>query len=407
MPSPALIVLEDGGSFGGEAMAGGGTVGGEIVFNTSMTGYQEIATDPSYCGQIITYTFPLNGDYGADPARDESSQAHARAIVARELVNYAYNRASTQTWLDWLHEHGVLAVSGVDTRALTRHIRDKGALRAVVSTDDLNVSSLRKRAQKLRRMAGLDLASVVTCKEPYEAGSGDNGAQGDGNERLHVVAYDFGVKRSILDYLRAAGCRVTVVPAATAARDVLELAPDGVFLSNGPGDPAAVTYAVKTIEKLLGEVPLFGICLGHQLLALALGLQTYKLKFGHRGANHPVKDLETGVIEITTQNHGFAVRDDGRRRDADVRISHVNLNDDTVEGLAAPALNAFSVQYHPESTPGPHDSLYLFERFTAAMRGAASGTPGAPGGDAGPATSEADATAARTGRGRRRATKVS
>ncbi|HMK91508.1 MAG TPA: carbamoyl phosphate synthase small subunit, partial [Thermoleophilia bacterium] len=269
MPSPALIVLEDGASFRGEAMAGGGTVGGEIVFNTSMTGYQEIATDPSYCGQLITYTFPLNGDYGADPERDESGQAHARAIVARELVNYAYNRASSQTWLDWLHEHGVLAVGGVDTRALTRHIRDKGALRAVVSTDDLAVSSLRRRAQKLPRMAGLDLASVVSCKEPYEAGAGPEAGGGDGaGPAPHVVAYDFGVKRSILGYLREAGCRVTVVPAATSARDALKLRPDGVFLSNGPGDPAAVTYAVKTIEKLLGEVPLFGICLGHQLLAL-------------------------------------------------------------------------------------------------------------------------------------------
>ena len=369
MPSPALIVLEDGASFRGEAMTGSGTVGGEIVFNTSMTGYQEIATDPSYCGQIITYTFPLNGDYGADPTRDESGQAHARAIVARELVNYAYNRASSQAWLDWLQDHNVLAVSGVDTRALTRHIRDKGALRAVVSTDDPNVSSLRKRAQKLPRMAGLDLASVVSCNEPYEAGPDDGGEGADADVRLHVVAYDFGVKRSILGYLQAAGCRVTVVPAATQARDVLRLQPDGVFLSNGPGDPAAVGYAVKTIEKLLGEVPLFGICLGHQLLSLALGLQTYKLKFGHRGANHPVKDLETGVIEITTQNHGFAVRDDGRRRDGDVRVTHVNLNDDTIEGLAAPGLRAFSVQYHPESTPGPHDSLYLFERFVTAMRG--------------------------------------
>jgi len=367
VPSPALLVLEDGAVYRGEAVAGAGTVGGEIVFNTAMTGYQEIATDPSYCGQIITYTFPLNGNYGADPARDESAQAHARAIVARELMNYAYNRAASASWLDWLNAHGVLAVGGVDTRALTRHIRSQGALRAVVSTDDPDVGSLRRRAQKLPRMAGLDLASVVTCAEPAETAAASPPTHG--GEPLHVVAFDFGIKRSIVGYLTTAGCRVTVVPAGTAARDVMKLAPDGVFLSNGPGDPAAVTYAVKTVQKLLGKTPLFGICLGHQLLALALGMTTYKLKFGHRGANHPVKDLTTGQIEITTQNHGFAVRDDGAAsHDPAARITHVNLNDGTVEGLAAPERYAFSVQYHPESTPGPHDSLHLFERFVADMR---------------------------------------
>ena len=367
MPSAALLVLEDGAAFRGEAVAGAGTVGGEIVFNTAMTGYQEIATDPSYCGQIITYTFPLNGDYGADPSRDESDQAHARAIVARELVNYSFNRASTTTWLDWLNAHGVLAVGGIDTRALTRHIRSQGALRAVVSTDDPNIGSLRRRAQKLPRMSGLDLASVVSRAEPSETPAA--AAPPDGGDAPHVVAFDFGIKRSIVGYLAAAGCRVTVVPAATPARDVLKLGPDGVFLSNGPGDPAAVGYAVKTVQKLLGNVPVFGICLGHQLLALALGMPTYKLKFGHRGANHPVKDLATGEIEITTQNHGFAVRDDGgSSRDPAARITHVNLNDGTVEGLAAPAHYAFSVQYHPESTPGPHDSLHLFARFGDEMR---------------------------------------
>ncbi len=367
MPSPALVVLEDGAAFRGEAMVGSGTVGGEIVFNTAMTGYQEIATDPSYCGQIVTYTFPLNGDYGADPARDESDRAHPRAIVARELVNYAFNRASSTSWLDWLSAHDVLAVSGVDTRALTRHIRSRGALRAVVSTDDPDVGSLRRRAQRLPRMAGLDLASVVTRAE---AGAGPPAAEpGDGGPRLHVVALDFGMKRSIAGYLAAAGCRTTIVPAGTAARDVMRLAPDGVFLSNGPGDPAAVTYAVKTVQRLLDKTPLFGICLGHQLLALALGMTTYKLKFGHRGANHPVKDLTTGAIEITTQNHGFAVRDDGRsQRDGAVQVTHLNLNDGTVEGIAAPERYAFSVQYHPESTPGPHDSLHLFGRFVAEMR---------------------------------------
>jgi carbamoyl-phosphate synthase small subunit len=356
LPSPAVIVLEDGASYRGEAIAGSGTIGGEAVFNTSMAGYQEIATDPSYCGQLVTYTFPMNGNYGADPDRDESGKAHARAIIAREITNYRFNRASRLTWLDWLAEHGVLAVSGVDTRALTRHLRDKGALRAVVSTETDDVRHLRKVAQGLPKMGGLDLAKVVTGAEAYEAPASEGAPAPD----LHVVAYDYGIKRSMLRYLAGCGFRVTVVPAQTSAREVLRRAPDGVFLSNGPGDPAAVTYAVKAIERLLGKVPIFGICLGHQLLAQALDLKTYKLKFGHRGANHPVKDLRTGVIEITTQNHGFAVRDDAV---PGAEVTHVNLNDGTVEGVAASDRFAFSVQYHPESSPGPHDSLYLFGRF--------------------------------------------
>ncbi len=348
--------MEDGAAYRGEALAGQGTVGGEIVFNTSMAGYQEIATDPSYCGQLITYTFPMNGNYGADPERDESDKAHSRAIIARELTNYRFNRASRTTWLDWLSEHGVLAVTGVDTRALTRHIREKGALRAVVSTETDDLKYLRKAAHGLPAMGGLDLAKVVSCEEAYEAPAPEGAPAPD----LHVVAYDYGIKRSMLAYLADRGFRVTVVPAQTSAQKVLKLAPDGVFLSNGPGDPAAVTYAVKAIERLLGKVPVFGICLGHQLLAQALGLTTFKLKFGHRGANHPVKDLRTGVIEITTQNHGFAVKDDAT---PGAEITHVNLNDGTVEGVAAPDRYAFSVQYHPESTPGPHDSRYLFGRF--------------------------------------------
>jgi carbamoyl-phosphate synthase small subunit len=356
LPSPAVIVLEDGVAFRGEALTGHGAVGGELVFNTSMAGYQEIATDPSYCGQLVTYTFPMNGNYGADPERDESGKAHARAIIAREITNYRFNRDSRATWLDWLAEHGVLAVSGVDTRALTRHIREKGAPRAVVSTETSDVKHLRKAAQGLPRMGGLDLAKVVTCEAAYEAPAPEGAPAPD----LHVVAYDYGIKRSMLRYLAEHGFRVTVVPAQTSAREVLKREPDGVFLSNGPGDPAAVGYAVKAVERLLGKVPVFGICLGHQLLAQALGFSTYKLKFGHRGANHPVKDLRTGVVEITTQNHGFAVKD---QVVPGAEITHVNLNDGTVEGVAAAERFAFSVQYHPESTPGPHDSLYLFDRF--------------------------------------------
>jgi carbamoyl-phosphate synthase small subunit len=356
LPSPAVIVLEDGAAFRGEALTGHGAVGGEIVFNTSMAGYQEIATDPSYCGQLVTYTFPMNGNYGADPERDESDKAHARAIIAREITNYRFNRDSRLSWLDWLAEHGVLAVGGVDTRALTRHIREKGALRAVVSTETSDLKHLRKAAQGLPKMAGLDLAKVVTCDAVYEAPAPAGAPAPD----LHVVAYDYGIKRSMLRLLAGRGFRVTVVPAHTSAREVLKHEPDGVFLSNGPGDPAAVGYAVKAVERLLGKVPVFGICLGHQVLAQALGFSTYKLKFGHRGANHPVKDLRTGVVEITTQNHGFAVRDEVV---AGAAVTHLNLNDGTVEGVAAPERHAFSVQYHPESTPGPHDSLYLFERF--------------------------------------------
>jgi carbamoyl-phosphate synthase small subunit len=367
MARRALLVLEDGACFSGEALAGGGSVGGELVFNTSMTGYQEIATDPSYAGQLVTYTFPMNGDYGADPDRDESGSAHARAILTRELTNYRFNHDSSATWLDWLGTHEVLAVSGVDTRALTRHLRDRGAMRGVLSTASDDVRGLRRAAQALPSMSGLDLVKSVTTGETYEVPSQAV------VETHHVVVYDYGVKRSMVRLLGERGFRLTVVPAGTTARDVLKLRPDGVFLSNGPGDPAAVTYGVKAVGRLLGKVPLFGICLGHQILALALGMTTYKLKFGHRGANHPVRDLRTGTVEITTQNHGFAVRDEGTAHPA-ARVTHVNLNDDTVEGLAAPDLFAFSVQYHPEAAPGPHDSLVLFDRFAEEMRRFAGGS---------------------------------
>jgi len=396
-------VLEDGASYAGEALVGSGTVGGEIVFTTSIGGYQEIASDPSYHGQIVTYTFPMNGNYGTAPGLDESTSFHPSAIVAREITDYRFNRAAEATWLDWLAGRGCLAVTGVDTRALTRHIREAGAMRAVVSTQTDDAKRLRELARQVPSMTGRDLAAEVTCAERYQLAAGDlplhsagegfrlradegmprvavpheprAGGSG-GGEPFHVVVYDFGVKRSLLRLLLAESCRLTVVPARTSAREVLKLGPDGVFLSNGPGDPAAVTYAVKAVARLLGKVPLFGICLGHQLLALSLGLATYKLPFGHRGANHPVKDLHSGMIEITTQNHGFAVRapdgwapGQGARAAAGdgVEITHIDLNDGTVEGLACPGRHAFSVQYHPEASPGPHDARHVFGRFVAEM----------------------------------------
>lgn len=359
MPRPAVIALEDGRWFTGEALTGRGTAGGELVFTTAMVGFQEVITDPSYHGQIITYTFPLIGNYGVHPDRDESETPHARAVVAREITNYCFNHASNGTWLDWLAERNVLAVSGVDTRALTRHLRDKGALRAVVSTEALDAKTLVKAARSLPAMAGADLVRAVTRADVHALSA-------EPAEAPHVVVYDFGVKRSLLRQLEMQGFRLTLVPARMSARDVLRLKPDGVVLSNGPGDPAAVGYAVKNVSRLLGRVPLFGICLGHQLLALALGLRTYKLKFGHRGCNHPVKDLMTGVVEITTQNHGFAVRSDGQLPRG-VEFTHLNLNDDTVEGLRCEEQLAFSVQYHPEASPGPRDSSHLFTRFREAV----------------------------------------
>ena len=362
MPRPALLVLEDGASFAGEALIGSGTAGGELVFTTSMTGYQEIASDPSYHGQIVVYTFPMVGNYGAAPGLDESPGAAPPAIVAREITNYAYNRAAESGWLAWLSARGVMAVTGVDTRAVTRHIRERGAMRAVVSTETGDVETLREAALRVPPMGGRDLAAEVTCGERREVAPAD-----PSGTRFHVVVVDLGVKRSILELLLAQGCRLTVVPASTSAKAILKLEPDGVLLSNGPGDPAAVTYAVKTTRGLLGRVPVFGICLGHQLLALALGLRTYKLPFGHRGANHPVKDLRTGRVEITTQNHGFAVAQPDELP-AGVELTHVNLNDGTVEGLADAARHAFSVQYHPEASPGPHDARHLFARFAAEMQ---------------------------------------
>jgi carbamoyl-phosphate synthase small subunit len=371
VPQTALIALEDGATFRGEALAGGGTVGGEVVFTTGMTGYQEVVTDPSYAGQMVTFTFPMVGNYGVAARLEESEMVHARAILAREITNYRFNHVAEGAWLEWLAARGVMAIAGVDTRALTRHIRDKGAMRAVVSTEAGAVGELVELARSLPHMSGQDLVREVTRRDRTELGplAPEGGTAGiDGGEDVpdraaaHIVAYDYGIKNSILRRLREQGFRLTVVPADTTAAAVLKLRPDGVFLSNGPGDPAAVTYAVKAVGKLLGKVPVFGICLGHQILALSLGIRTYKLPFGHRGSNHPVRDECTGGVWITTQNHGFAVSTE-RGVPSGVAISHVNLNDGTVEGLECEELRAFSVQFHPEASPGPHDACGLFARF--------------------------------------------
>ena len=361
MPEAALIALEDGTTFRGEALTGDGTVGGEIVFTTAMTGYQEVATDPSYAGQLVTYTFPMVGNYGVAPALEESDTAHARAIVAREITSYGFSHAAEGTWLEWLAANDVMALTGVDTRALTRHIRDRGAMRAVASTRTGAVDELVELAKQVPPMSGRDLVRDVSRRDDEQLSP--DASAGDDADAPHVVAYDFGIKLSIAARLRAEGLRLTVVPADTSSSAVLRMKPDGVFLSNGPGDPAAVKYAVKAVGKLLGKVPIFGICLGHQLLARALGLETYKLPFGHRGSNHPVRDVETGTIWITTQNHGFCVADDLSGTAADVRITHIDLNDGTVEGVACDRLHVSSVQFHPEAAPGPHDAHGLFRRF--------------------------------------------
>jgi len=387
---PGSVVLQDGTVFSGFGFGAQGSVTGEVVFNTGMTGYQEIVTDPSYYGQLIAFTYPMIGNYGAADHLRESAKAHSRAIIVREIKNTAWNASCPEAWVDWLTERGIVGVGGIDTRALTRRIREYGAMPAIVAAGDgLDLDRLAQEVAAVPSMAGQDLVGPVTCLEPYVWPASDPGRE----PRFHVVALDYGMKWNILRNLDSVGCRVTVVPAYWTAAQVLELRPDGVFLSNGPGDPAAVGYAVETLRGLLGKAPIFGICLGHQLLALAVGFSTYKLKFGHRGINHPVRNYVTGRIEITSQNHGFAVELPPRVTDllgessaaktkiamldrADlvldsaygkVEITHLNLNDGTVEGVRLAELPAFSVQYHPEAGPGPHDGHYLFREFVKLM----------------------------------------
>jgi carbamoyl-phosphate synthase small subunit len=350
-----LLVLADGTTFEGEligAEAPGGVAAGEVVFNTALSGYQEVLSDPSYAGQVITFTYPHIGNYGVNPDDDESRRPFARGVVVRDLARRRSNWRSTGDLDDYLRHHGVPGIAGVDTRRLTRHIRVAGALPgAFGSTDEV---TLKAAATAEPGTDGVDLVATVTCAEPYVV------AAAGGARR--IVAYDYGIKRTILRHLAGLG-EVTVVPAATPADEVLAREPDGVFLSNGPGDPAAVRYAAGAIRDLLDRVPVFGICLGHQLLATALGATTHKLPFGHHGGNHPVRRLATGRVEITSQNHNYAVAEGSLG--PGVEVTHVNLNDGVVEGLRAPGLRAFSVQYHPEAGPGPHDAAYLFGEFAA------------------------------------------
>ncbi len=366
----ALVALEDGTIFEGESFAAAGEAAGEIVFNTGMAGYQEVLTDPSYRGQIVTMTYPLIGNYGVNPEDMESAQIQLEAFLVKEYCPYPSNFRSTGTLADFLKQHQIPGIQGIDTRALTRHIRMAGAMKAVISTVDLNPESLIQKAKDSEGLVGRDMVREVTCKEPY--GWTDNGPVSGNNfsaskpGAYKIVALDFGLKYNQLRLLTERDCAVQVVPATTSAKDILAMDPDGVFLSNGPGDPAGVPGVVDTIKTLIGKKPIFGICLGHQILGLAFGGTTYKLKFGHRGVNQPVKDLLTDKIEITSQNHGFCV--DLNSLDPDeVELTHVNLNDGSLEGMRHRKHPAFSVQHHPENAPGPHDSIYLFDRFIESL----------------------------------------
>jgi carbamoyl-phosphate synthase small subunit len=375
--APAVLALEDGRIFKGRAAGARTRRGGEVVFNTSLTGYQEVFTDPSYSGQIVCLTYPHIGNVGTNLEDQESQRPFIEALIVREFSPLSSNWRSTETAQHYLDRHRIPVIWDVDTRALVRHIRRVGALRGVVSTDGTPAEQLIQEARGLPSMAGLELASRVSCSKAYSWTEGPVLTTPAGNEpgrkaaarevrRHRVVAYDFGIKQNILRLLVDLNCDVQVVPARTSAEDVLALKPDGVFVSNGPGDPEPVTYGVENIRKLLGRVPIFGICLGHQLCGLALGGRTYKLKFGHHGSNHPVKNVHTGHVEITAQNHGFAVDPDSLPA-SEVEITHVNLNDYTNEGMRHRNLPLFSVQYHPEASPGPHDSHYLFRRFADLM----------------------------------------
>ena len=365
----AVLALASGKVFEGIAFGAEGEISGEVVFNTSMTGYQEVLTDPSYYGQMVVMTYPLIGNYGVNEEDFESDRPHLSAFIIKELSSIPSNWRSQSTLHDFLSKHGIIGIQGIDTRALTRHIRDIGAQQAVISTKSYDHRSLVAKAKCLPSLEGRDLVKEVTCKIPYEWTQGEWGLKNGKTffknllkHKYFVIAYDFGIKRNILRKLAQQRCRVKVVPASMPAKDVLEMKPDGVFLSNGPGDPAAVIYALENVKYLIGKIPIFGICLGHQILSLALGANSYKLKFGHHGGNQPILNLKEKKVEITSQNHGFAI--DGDSLDNDCTITSTNLNDNTVEGIQHKSLPIISVQYHPEASPGPQDSSYLFKEFT-------------------------------------------
>ena len=356
MSNSAILLLADGRIFEGRSFGYQGETVGEVCFNTGMTGYQEILTDPSYCKQIVAMTSPHIGNYGINEEDIESENIQVAGFVIKEETMTPSNWRSTQSLGEYLKKNKIVGIKEIDTRSLTRHIRDKGAMNGIISSNNLDIQSLDKKLKKFPDMNGLDLAKDVTTQKKYKW---------PGKGRYKVAVIDFGIKKNILRLLSDVGCELTVFPASIKAEDILSFEPDGVFLSNGPGDPLAVTYGIETVKKLLGKVPLFGICLGHQILALALGASTFKLKFGHRGINHPVRNNEKNTVEITSQNHGFAVDLDSLP--PNVISTHINLNDNTSGGIRCTDIPAFSVQYHPESSPGPHDSRYLFNQFIEMM----------------------------------------
>ncbi|MCK5681379.1 glutamine-hydrolyzing carbamoyl-phosphate synthase small subunit [bacterium] len=367
--SKAVLLLSDGTLFSGRAFGAGGEVCAEVVFNTSLSGYQEVLSDPSYFGQMVLMTYPHIGNYGVNDEDQESRRCFLSAFIVKEYCTYPSSWRSTSNLADYMVKDGVIGLEGIDTRALTRHIRAAGAMPGIISTEDFEVESLQAKLKQWPGIEGVNLVEGVTVDKIYEWHQGiwdlKHGYQDEARVEKRVVVYDFGVKYNILRLLKEVGCQVTVVPAGTPAREILELNPDGLFLSNGPGDPSALGEIVGEIKQLIGKLPICGICLGHQVLGQALGGKTYKLKFGHHGSNHPVMDLTTKEVEITAQNHGFCVDVDSLGDE--VEVTHVNLNDQTVEGLRHRKYPLFSFQYHPESSPGPHDSAYLFKRFRKLM----------------------------------------